>query len=186
MCSPWKWPWNSGPSLGPRIFPIHCNAPPIRTAASGVPGLSPAIAWMKSFHASSAPTSSRTSSAELLGSSTPVIEPRGKLLRLVPMHPRGDIEVAKIVVPGFHGVRRNQRIPMQFVDGKTCMIDGRRNKGKADILQPRLRAELQPIEAHIDAAFHASSQRIGHEVRQHYSLRIQNVARPAGQIRSVE
>ena len=54
---------------------------------------------------------------------------------------------------------------MQFVDREAAVLDGRQNSGQPDVLDMRVRAELQAVEAHGDPPGYAPAKRSGEKVR---------------------
>src|SRR5579859_2566404 len=105
---------------------------------------------------------------------------------LIPTHARGNIEVAEIVVPGFDRVGKNHGVPVEAVDGEARVIDGGRDRAKANALDSGFTAEFQAVVFHCDAAFDAAAESIRPEVRQNNSIGFEQVAGAAGEIGGVK
>ena len=70
----------------------------------------------------------------------------------------GNFEMFECTFPRFHGVRGENRIPMQLIDWKTTVIDCRQYLGDANTIYSCLRAEIKAWQLHRDAAFYAATE----------------------------
>src|SRR5882762_10230975 len=108
------------------------------------------------------------------------------LPRRIPNSLYGNLKMLERAAPGLDGVRRDQRIPVQFVDRKAAVLDGRQNSGQPGVLDMCIRAELQPVEAHGDPPGYAAAKRPGEKVRHFQASVVDPVASAAGESRGMK
>src|SRR5467141_609223 len=108
------------------------------------------------------------------------------LPRRIPNGLYGNLKMLERAAPGLDGVRRDQRIPVQFVDRRAAVLDGRQNSGQLGVLDMRVRAELQAVEAHGDSPGYAAAKRSGEKIRHFQAGVVDPVASAAGESRSME
>src|SRR5258708_10668906 len=103
------------------------------------------------------------------------------LFRCIPHGLYGNFKMLEWAAPGLDGVRRDQRIPVQFVDREAAVLDGRQYSCQSHVLDMRVRAELQAVETHRDPPCYAAAKRPGEKVRHFQACVVDPVTSAAGE-----
>src|SRR5260221_8182857 len=88
----------------------------------------------------------------------------GDFIRCGPTGLTGNRKMIEGAFPCFDRVRGHHRVPMQAINWKTAMINGRKKLSDADTFHASLRAEIEVGEGHGDAALHGAAKREGREI----------------------
>src|SRR5882762_681712 len=84
-------------------------------------------------------------------------------------------------LPSFHGIAREDGIPMQPVKRKTAMIDRREQLSDADAVDVSLGAEFQAWQFHGDPAFDAAGKNKRGKIRNVEAILVEAIAAGAAQ-----
>src|SRR6267378_6570998 len=88
--------------------------------------------------------------------------------------------------PSFHGIAREDGIPMQPVKWKAAMVDRREQLSDADAVDVGLSAEFQTGQFHGDPAFDTAGKNKRGEVRNVEAILVEAIAAGAAQSASME
>src|SRR3984893_18455149 len=108
------------------------------------------------------------------------------LFRRVPRGLHGYFKVAERAAPGFDRARRHQGIPVQFVDRKATMLDGRQTSCQSHVLDMSVCTELQASEKQGDSPGQTSAKRSGEKVRYFQAPVVDPVASAAREAAGME
>ena len=107
--------------------------------------------------------------------------PCGRLLWTFPNSVREDFKVLEGSAPGFHGIRIDPRVPVQFVNGKVVMFDRRQHACEAHVLHMGDRFELRLVETHRYAPRYLSTESPGIKIRNFQAAVVDLIAARAGE-----